>query len=103
AAVNFSLQFEAIAAWQPKLEMVEPMDEAGQARSWNLELRAPKAAFTLVELLVAVAVIAILAALLLPALGRTKQQAQGVYCLNSGHSLMLALSPNCCRRIIARL
>ena len=50
-----------------------------------------KAGFTLVELLVVVAVIAILAALLLPVLGRAKKQAQAVYCLNNGHSLMLAL------------
>jgi prepilin-type N-terminal cleavage/methylation domain-containing protein/prepilin-type processing-associated H-X9-DG protein len=47
--------------------------------------------FTLVELLVVLAVIGILAALLLPVLSKGKQRAQQAYCLSNGHQLILAL------------
>lgn len=51
-----------------------------------------RGAFTLVELMVTIVIIAILAAILLPVLSHSKQSAQGTYCLNNGHQMMVAMT-----------
>jgi prepilin-type N-terminal cleavage/methylation domain-containing protein/prepilin-type processing-associated H-X9-DG protein len=49
-----------------------------------------KRAFTLIEVLVVITIVAVLAALLMPALGAAKERARMVYCMNNLKQLTLA-------------
>jgi prepilin-type N-terminal cleavage/methylation domain-containing protein len=62
---------------------------AGQTRT-EARVRGGAGAFTLLELLVVITIIAILTSMLLPTLGRAKETARRINCINNMHQLSLS-------------
>src|ERR1022692_200036 len=69
--------------------ITNPMAGSGNAELLRIE-RQSSHGFTLLELLVVIAIIVVLAAMLLPVLGKSKLKAQGIQCLNNHRQLTLA-------------
>ena len=71
---------------QPQMHVLKPARRFARPTVGH----CPRSAFTLVELLVVIGIIAILIAILMPALGRARDQARGVACSSNLRQLIMA-------------